>query len=71
LPAPALRTVGGEATTEEDTTEEDAFEEATTEEATLDPLAESDLAELAQRGRFIVEKKFMNLIVKNLIKNYA
>ena len=45
LPAPALRTVGGEATTEESTIEEDTFEEDTFEGASLDSLAEADAAE--------------------------
>uniref|UniRef100_UPI004048E335 23S rRNA (guanosine(2251)-2'-O)-methyltransferase RlmB n=1 Tax=Cyanobium sp. TaxID=2164130 RepID=UPI004048E335 len=42
LPAPALRTVGGDSTIEEATIEEATIEEATTEEATIDSVAEFD-----------------------------
>ena len=42
LPAPALRTVGGESTIEEAIIEEATIEEATTEEATIDSVAEFD-----------------------------
>ena len=45
LPSPALRTVGGEATTNEATTDEPTTDEPTTEEATIDSLADPEAAE--------------------------
>ena len=45
LPAPALRTVGGEATIDEATIDEATIDEATSEEATIDSLAEPDVAQ--------------------------